>query len=489
MALHNCNCGLTCITLTGFLPPRYSGPLPERPGAHATLRTPNPLARRPHDRSDDNHGSLMNASTEIHGLLLDLWTDLQSVNILWQVAVLVICMGIGWLMARAYNRRILSRTPTDTTQAISVGSMQRLMFPLSTLVLVVPASLVLENWQNTHLLHVAAALLLAMALIRMSIYVLRHTFAPSAWLRAWERRISWLAWIGVAIYLTGLWPPLRGILHDIGFTVGEDRFSLLLVLQGTLSLVATLLLALWLGRLAEARLMRATTLQMNLRVMFTKLVQITLVVTAFLIVLPALGIDLTVLSVFGGMLGVGIGFGLQKIAANYISGFIILMDRSVSMGDLITIGDHTGTLTKMTARYVVVRNPVGVEAIIPNETIITSTVLNHSFSDRKVRVGLPIQVAYATDLDAARAIMTGAAKHHERILDDPAPGTLILGFADSGVNLELGIWIEDADQGIAGLRSDLYADIWRAFKTAGIEIPFPQREIRLLGNANSTPPS
>lgn len=428
----------------------------------------------------------MSSSPEFQALLLDLWADLQSVSMLWQVGTLIACIAAGWLLSQYYDRRLLGRAPVDATQTLGVGSLKRLMFPLSALLLVLVAKAVLRYWHSTHLLNVAAALLLAMALIRMSIYAMRHTFAPSEWLRASERWISWMAWIGVAIYLTGLWPYVREALLDIGFTVGTQKFSLLLVMQGTLSVIVTILMALWLGQLIESRLMRATTMQVNLRVMFSKLAQILLLLAAFLIALPAVGIDLTVLSVFGGMLGVGIGFGLQKIAANYVSGFIILMDRSVSLGDLVTIGDHTGTLTRMTARYVVVRSLGGLEAIIPNETIITSTVLNHSFSDRKVRVGLPIQVAYATDLDAARKIMVDAALAHPRVLKDPPPGALILAFADSGINLELGVWVADPDQGLAGLRSDLNDAIWRGFREQGIEIPFPQREIRVLGDIKTT---
>ena len=429
----------------------------------------------------------MSASAEFQGLLLDLWADLHSVKILWQVGVLTTCAAVGWLLSRRYNRRVFGHVPTDATQALSIGSMQRLLFPLSTLVLVLIAKSVLRYWQSTHLLNVAAALLLAMALIRISVYVMRHTFAPSAWLRASERWISWLAWIGVAIYLTGLWPFVRDALQDVDFAVGKQKFSLLLVLQGTLSIIATLLIVLWLGRLAETRLMSATSLQANLRVMFSKLVQVLLLLAAFLIALPAVGIDLTVLSVFGGMLGVGIGFGLQKIAANYISGFIILMDRSVSIGDVVTIGEHTGTLTQMTARYVVVRGVGGLEALIPNETIITAPVLNHSYSDRKVQIVMPIQVSYATDLDAARDIMVNVAKSNPRALQNPAPGALITGFADSGINLELGVWVEDPEKGVARLRSELYAGIWRAFREQGIEIPFPQREVRVLGEIKTVP--
>ncbi len=427
----------------------------------------------------------MTASAEIHGLLLDLWEDLNSVKILWQLGVLLACIGIGWFLAIRFNRRMHGHAPMDTTQALGVGSVQRLMFPLSTLMLVMLGKTVLHYWQKTPLLELAATLLLAMALIRMTIYALRHTFAPSDWLRASERWISWLAWVGVAIYLAGLWPQLRELLQDIGFTVGKHQVSLLLVMQGTMSVVITLLVALWLGRVSETRLMSATSLQVNMRVMFAKLIQVLLLLAAFLIALPAVGIDLTVLSVFGGMLGVGIGFGLQKIAANYISGFIILLDRSVSIGDVVTIGEHSGTLTRMTARFVVVRGMGGLEALIPNETIITSPVINHSFTDRKVRVALPIQVAYETDLDVARKIMVDVATAHQRVLDDPAPSTLILGFGDSGINLELGVWIEDPDQGQAPLRSELYDGIWKTFRRDGIQIPFPQREVRVLGEINS----
>jgi len=328
--------------------------------------------------------------------------------------------------------------------------------------------------------------LFSFVLIRITFYMLRHTFAPGGRLRIWERFIAWTIWVSLALYLTGLWPHVAGFLDSLDITIGQQRISLLLVLQGLLSVLVTLLLALWLGRFLETRLMSADSLDINLRVMFSKLVQALLILAAIMIVLPAVGIDLTVLSVFGGMLGVGIGFGLQKIASNYISGFIILMDRSVSIGDLVTIDQHTGQLTKMTARYVVVRSLTGQEALIPNETIIASTVINHSYTDPRVRLALPVQISYQSDLDAAMQIMMDAAKRHQRVLQDPAPGAFILQFADSGINLELGVWIEDPQEGTLGLRSDLYQEIWREFKKHNIEIPYPQREVRILGTAAST---
>ncbi len=421
------------------------------------------------------------ASAEIHSLLLDLWQDLQSVKILWQVGVVVACALIGHLISSRFNRRVAETPSLDVTQALGIGSLQRLMFPLSTLVLLFCGRGLLGLWQKTPLLDVAVTLLLAMALIRMTIYALRHTFAPSDWLRASERWLSWLAWLGVAIYLTGLWPPLREILDDLAFSTGKHKISLLLLLQVTTSVAVTLFLALWLGRVAENRLMGMTSLQVNVRVMFAKLSQVLLLLVAVLIALPAVGIDLTVLSVFGGMLGVGIGFGLQKIAANYISGFIILMDRSVSIGDMVTIGEHSGVLTRMTARYVVVRGLGGLEAIIPNETIITSTVINHTLTDRHVRVAVPVQVSYSADVELARRLMVEAGVAHPRALREPYPVALITGLAESGINLELGVWVGDPDQGLAALRSDLFAAIWQAFRAHGIEVPFPQREVRVVG--------
>ena len=423
----------------------------------------------------------------MRNLIADLIADLQQIHVLWQLGVLLFCLGGAWQLQRVYRRRVISRAGVDGTLTLGVGSVQRLMFPLSALILVLFGRWLLHRWQPVNLLNIAVPLLFSFALIRIFFYLLRHIFAPGGRLRVWERYIAWAVWMGVALYITGLWPEITGFLDDLDFRIGMQRISLLLLLQGALSVLLTLLLALWLGRFAENRLMRAASLDINLRVMFSKLTQALLILAAVVIVLPAVGIDLTLLSVFGGMLGVGIGFGLQKIASNYISGFIILMDRSVNIGDLVTIDQHTGQLTKMTARYVVVRSLTGLEAIIPNETIIASTVINHSYTDPRIRVALTVQISYRSDLDTAMRIMVDAAKHHKRVLREPGPGALILQFADSGINLELGVWIEDPQEGTSGLRSDLYHEIWREFKKHNIEIPYPQREVRILGAATAPP--
>jgi small-conductance mechanosensitive channel len=197
-------------------------------------------------------------------------------------------------------------------------------------------------------------------------------------------------------------------------------------------------------------------------------------------VLPALGIDLTALSVFSGALGVGIGFGLQKIASNYVSGFIILFDRSVKIGDVITVDNRTGQLTQMTARYVVVRSLDGTEAIIPNDTLITSTVVNQSYTERLVAVPVETLVDYASDVELALNIMRDVAKAHPRVRAKPEPAAFIKSFADNGIHLHLGVWIDDPEKGHGSLCSDLYLSILREFKAREIRIPRPQREVRVV---------
>lgn len=415
-------------------------------------------------------------------LLLDLWADLHNVKVLWQAVVIFISVFVAWLFGRLIQPRL---AVAHGKRAFGLEILSQLQLPLTALALVLVGRVILRQWQSVHMLNVVVPLLTSFAIIRFAVLMLRQVFAPSGWRDTLTRGIGWAVWIGFALYVTGLAPDLLKFLDDLGFAVGKQRISLLLILQGALSVLLTLLIALWLGRFLEARLMGAESFDINLRVMFSKLAQALLVLAAVLIALPAVGIDVTVLSVFGGMLGVGIGFGLQKIASNYVSGFIILMDRSVGIGNLVTVDKFTGQLTKLTARYVVLRGLTGVEAIIPNETIITSTVINHSYTDRRVRVPLAVQVSYQSDLDAAIEIMEHAAQRHARVLREPAPKVLIKQFSENGIDLELGVWIEDPEEGTGNLVSDLYHEIWREFKQRGVEIPYPQRDVRVLGSVTT----
>jgi len=332
-----------------------------------------------------------------------------------------------------------------------------------------------------NLLSVAIPLFATFAGVRFAVYLLRLAFPAGGWLEAFERAVVTLIWGVLALHLTGLLPAIVGFLQGVKFPVGKHDLSVWTLMQGAFWVMVTLLAALWAGSALESRLMRAEGLHSSLRVVLARLVKAVLLFAAVLLVLPLVGIDLTVLSVFGGALGVGLGFGLQKIASNYLSGFIILLDRSIRIGDMITVDNQYGEVTRITTRYVVVRSLAGVEAIIPNDTLVTTTVLNHSYTDKKVRLAVKVQVAYAADVDAAMRALAEIAAAHDRVLGDPPPAALVTNLGDSGVDLEIGFWIEDPERGAGAVRSDIAASILREFRARGIEIPYPQREVRLIG--------
>ena len=223
-----------------------------------------------------------------------------------------------------------------------------------------------------------------------------------------------------------------------------------------------------------------------MRVGLTKVSKFSLYALAVLIALKSVGIDLTVFAVFGGAIGVGIGFGLQKIFSNFISGFILLFDRSIRPGDVITIGDRFGWVQALHARYVVIRDRDGVETLIPNENLITSEVTNWSYSDRNVRVRIPVQISYDDDPEFVLSLLLKACEGQTRILKNPETVARLIGFGDNGIDLELRIWMHDPESGIGSLRSDLYVSIWKLFKENNITIPFPQRDVRIISNPEST---
>ncbi|HZV54475.1 MAG TPA: mechanosensitive ion channel domain-containing protein [Rhodocyclaceae bacterium] len=420
---------------------------------------------------------MTSAGSQFGSLLIDLWDDLQQPGMPWQVGVLACCLGIATL----FSYFVQSRKVQAGATALQIGhrGFRRLAFPLAALVLVLLARPVLAQWHHVNLLSLAVPLLVSLAVIRLVFFVLRLSFS-GPWLGGFERGFAALAWGVVALYITGLLPELIDLLEGIGFTVGKQKLNVWMILQGGATVLATLLVALWIGGAIETRLMSAAGLDSNVRVVFARLAKALLIVLAVLIGLPMVGIDLTTLSVFGGALGVGLGFGLQKIAANYISGFIILLDRSIRIGDLIAVGQDRGQVTRITTRYTVLKGQTGIDAIVPNEVLVGSVVLNESFTDTRVRINLPVQVAYGSDLERAMAIMVDAATSQTRVLVDPQAKAFVMAFADSGINLELGFWVNDPEEGTQQLRSDVNLAIWRGFQAAGIGIPFPQREVRII---------
>ncbi len=388
-------------------------------------------------------------------------------DFLLQAAAVFLGLLISWALSRLAGR---SRWPGT-----------RLVFPVSWILLILLAREALSHLHRpVAAIELAIPAVLALTAIRIIVYMMRTISSGEQWLSAWEKIVTWAIWTLFLLKISGLLHGLFLALDELSFSFGKARISALTVLQAAVAVAASFLIALWASLSIEKRIMGAEILDMNLRVMLSKLTRTLLLVVAFLAALSAAGIDMTVLSLFGGALGVGLGLGLQKIASNYLSGFIILLDRSIHINDIISVEDRMGVLTKLTTRYVVLKSTDGSEALIPNDTLITSTVINHTYSDRQVNLTLPIQVGYSTDLDFAMNIMKDAAVHQPRVLKDPEPKVYLRSFADSGIDLSLSFWIADLEEGRFGLISDMNLEIWREFKKHGIEIPFPQREVRIL---------
>jgi len=416
----------------------------------------------------------------------ELWTevinDLHTPVFYWQLGVIALSLALAWVINKLISGGEVMNLAPENWQ-LGVGGVKRVLFPLTSLVFVYLGKLILQHWQHTSLLTLASTLLIAMALIRLAVYALRYIFSPSAWLKTTENAISGVVWLLVALHLVGFLPEVMAALDEISFKMGKTRVSVLLILQAMVTVAITVVIALWISRLLENRVMRAQRINMNMRVVLTKLLRVVLTLVGVLAALSAIGFDITLLSVFGGALGVGLGFGLQKIASNYVSGFIILLDESVHIGDVMTIDGHYGVVNQIRSRYLVLRKMDGTEVVIPNETLIGSAVINHSFSDRKARVTMPLQISYESDLELAMAIMREVATNNPRVLKDPGPDTQLLGFGESGVDLQLTLWIPDPEEGSGSLKSAIYLEIWNRFRAQGIDIPYPQRDIRIMSGA------
>lgn len=424
----------------------------------------------------------MNLGLQRGGLLFELWQDLQDPDVLWQIGLLALCFVIAKLVEGWVGRRFSSAgQAANSASAFGRRGMRRLGFPVTMLFLVFVARPLMAQWHHVNLLSLAIPLLVSLVGIRVVMLIVRQSFFSSApWLASFERTLALVVWSVLALHIIGVLPELIDLMEEVKFNLGKEKLNLWLILQGIGAVFATLLIALWAGAAIESRLMSAQGLDGNLRLVLSRLARALLILLAVLIGLPLVGIDLTTLSVFGGALGVGLGFGLQKIAANYVSGFILLLDRSIRIGNLIEIAGQRGLVTLITTRYTLLRSPTGVEMIVPNEMLVGSVIANETFSDQKVRLAVQVQVAYGTDLERALTLLAEVAHAQARVLADPPPKGLVSAFGDSGISLELGFWIGDPEAGSAQIKSDIYLGIWKAFKAASIEIPYPQREVRLL---------
>lgn len=416
--------------------------------------------------------------------LNNLWFGLLEMNTpnTWlQLAVIAVALVVAYIIARRVTRALLEHSKSEDIRGlkkITLRSLQRIIFPLSAFIIVLIGYGSLHALsQPAQILRIAMTMLMSLAGIRLVIYMLRKGYSPSPTLKAWENIISTTIWVVVALYLLDWLPAITESMEGIGFKLGNNRVSLLSLVNFILLIALFFTLAVWISGNVERRMQASQTLNASLKVALAKLIKFIFITFAILIALDTAGIDLTALTVFGGALGVGLGFGLQRITSNFISGFILLFDKSIKPGDVISIGDKFGWVQELRARYIVVRDRDGVDTLIPNENLVTTDVINWSYSDRNVRLKCPISISYGDDPEQAMQLMVEAAKETSRVLDDPVPVARLMKFGDNGIELECRVWINDPQTGINNVRSDLNLNMWRKFRAAGITIPFPQRDL------------
>lgn len=408
--------------------------------------------------------------------LLEAMQGVHLQALIPQVAVLIFSA-----IAALYVHRLIARRPAVDARGVrqvTKRTLRHLAFPVSMLLVVLLGRALLAALDQGHwALDLAIPLLISFALIRVLVYMLRVGLRSGPLVEASETVISLVIWLVVGLHLMGVLPGLLEAMDNLAFSVGELRISLLAVIKLLLLMSLVLVVAIWLSGMIDRRLTRSRYLSPGAAVGFSKVSKLVLITVAALSVLNLVGIDLTALAVFGGALGVGLGFGLQRIASNFISGFILVFDRSIKPGDVVSIGEKFGWVVAMQARYVVVRNRDGVETLIPNENLITSEVINWSFSDPNVRLKIPVSVSYRDDVERAMAIMLEIAQEHPRVISDPGPVCQLAEFGDNGIRLEARVWVADPSAGFGNVTSDINLEIWRRFKQEGITIPFPQRDL------------
>ncbi len=408
---------------------------------------------------------------------LDEWlTSLTQPSALLELGVVMACAMLAWLVVRLVRQA--SANTNEDSILFGRSIIDGVLFPLLLLFLAYIASMFMSRVFPLAVFKVAIPVLLSLAVIRLGVKVLQAAFKNAPWVRALERTISWLAWLAMVLWVSGLLPVILEELDGIKWKVGDSTLSVRTMIEGALTAGVVLLIALWVSAAIEARLLRsATGNELSLRKAVSNATRAMLMLVGVLLALSAVGIDLTALSVLGGAIGVGIGFGLQKLAANYVSGFVMLAERSVRIGDNVRVDNFEGRITDINARYTVVRSLGGRESIVPNEMFISNRIENLSLADSRLLQTTAVSVAYDSDVELVMRLLTDAATTQERVMRDPAPGVNLTNFGADGLEFTLNYWMVDPENGQQNLRSQINLAILKSLREHGIQIPYPQRVI------------
>jgi small-conductance mechanosensitive channel len=409
-----------------------------------------------------------------------LWFDsFLRPTVLIEVVALVACVLIAWGLSAALRQTMGMR---EERRSVLFGRrlFDGLLFPLLLLLLGYLTRALLLTFLPVVTFKVVIPVLIALVVIRLGVKVLQLAFTTAPWVRVLERSISWLVWIALVLWVSGLLPLVLAELDQITWKVGGSEISVRTMIEGTLTAVAVLILSLWISAAIETRLLRsAVGGDLSLRKAVSNATRALLMFVGLIIALSAVGIDLTALSVLGGAIGVGIGFGLQKLASNYVSGFVILAERSMRIGDNVRVDNFEGRITDINARYTVIRSLTGRESIVPNEMLIINRVENLSLADPKVWQSTVVSVAYDSDVDQVMELLERAALSQQRVLKDPGPSVALSAFGADGLEFTLGYWIADPENGQLNLRSLVNRAILQSLRDHGIQIPFPQRVLHM----------
>jgi small-conductance mechanosensitive channel len=428
--------------------------------------------------------------------MTELWLHLQGFfeilltrNVLTEIAVLVVCVGLGWtaaILLRNHEqfRGIKPRTAMSRTDLIAYVAI--VIIPvIAVLGLVILARGILDAAHyDVTILDAAMRLVGAYIVIRVAVLLFAASFGNKSWMQNLENRLTLALWLAFAADYLGWLDPIISVLDNIGIASGKTRVTVWSVLKLLFTLTLFVLVAAWISRWIDKRLKKLHTLAPSTRIGLAKFSNAFLIGLSILVGLNTAGVDLTALTVLTGAIGLGLGFGLQSIASNFVSGFVLLMDRSIKPGDVISLSGQSGTSTEnfgwvqeLRGRYVVVRDRDGIEMLVPNQQLIANAVINWSYTDPRIRLKLPVRVSYQDDPEVALRILLDACEGQRRVLRDPPPVSRLMHFGDHGIELELRFWISDPQEGVNNVRSEVNRTIWALFKEHNITIPVAQREI------------
>ncbi len=424
------------------------------------------------------------------GLSIDEWSAwwdaVTRPAALLELVVVAGCGLLAWLLAQGLQRRWVDQR-RHSSILLGRRGFDGALFPALWLGLCWVAQLLMARLGlATALFRIVLPALIALAAIRLGVTVLRAAFPQLHAVRVLERTLSWLIWIGAVLWVSGLLPVLLEEAAGVRWSMGDNQLTLRDVIEGVITVGVTLLLALWLSSAVEARLLRGVAGDhLSLRKVMANALRALLVFLAVLVALTAVGIDLTTLSVFSGALGVGIGLGLQRLAANYVSGFVVLAERALRIGDVVRVDGFEGQITDIRARYTTVRALNGRESIVPNEMMTTQRIENLSLADLRVWQSTVVSVSYDADPEQVQHLLRQAALSCERVLRQPAPSASLSAFGADGLEFTVGYWMDQPSAGQLGLRSELNIAILKSLRAHGIEIPYPQRVVRQMPAASA----